>query len=182
MRFWKPIILTTLSFFAVATTILVTSCEKNPCDQVDCKNGGSCGHGLCKCPTGFEGPRCEAKSVARFIGTYGGFIECDNGAQVIDSAVIWEDPAMRNFVYVLLKSDYTATGKILHGYTTVNESTYAITIVNNDSDKANSVNYLKTWTVTLQGDNKLLIHTYERNETNTDDTLEHSCYFLGFKN
>jgi hypothetical protein len=181
MRFWKPVILTALSFFAIATTIVYTACEKNPCNHVDCLNGGSCGGGICRCPTGFEGTRCETKSVARFLGIYSGFTGCDNGAQTIDSAFITEDFANRNYVYVKLKSDYDATGKILHGFVSANESTYAIIITNNDSFKTGSIDYLRSWNVTLQDDKKLVINSYERNETNTDDTLVHTCYFLGFK-
>ena len=181
MRFWKPILLTTISFFAIVTTIVYSSCEKNPCNNIDCLNGGSCGHGVCRCPTGYEGPRCESKAAARFVGAYGGFKECDNGAAVIDSAFIWEDLAHINYVYVKLRSDYMNNGKTLHGYITSNEATYAITITNNDSAKAGSIDYLKVWTVTLQDDKKLVINSYERNQTFADDTLIHYCYFLGFK-
>jgi hypothetical protein len=169
------------SFVAIAGTVLYTSCEKNPCNHVNCLNGGSCNKGTCRCPTGYEGPQCETKAVSRFIGVYPGFTGCDAGAQVIDTAFITEDFSNFNYVYVRMKNDNLATGKILHGYVSSNESVYSIIITNNDSERAGSQDYLKTWSVTLQDDKKLVVSSYERNQTNTDDTFVHTCYFLGFK-
>lgn len=177
MRFWKPVVLTALSFFALATTIIYTACEKNPCNHVDCLNGGSCNGGACRCPTGFEGPRCENKSIQRFLGVYSGFTGCDNGAQTIDSAFITEDFATKNAVYIKLKSEYLASGKILHGYVSSSESAYTVIITNNDSSKAGYADYIKNWQVTLQDDKKLTINSYEFHS----DTMIHNCYFLGFK-
>jgi hypothetical protein len=184
MRFWKQILLTTLLFFTVATSIVITSCEQNPCNGISCLNGGSCASGVCRCPTGYENTRCQTKSAARFVGTYVGYLECNNGAQIYDTAIITEDPVI-NYVKVHLKSESKFNnGKILRGYISTNDATYRIVITNYDSVRPNAVYYLKTWDVTLQSNNKLNIHSYETEHLQTAngvDTTINKCYFLGFK-
>ncbi len=47
-------------------TVLYTSCKKkemNPCDNINCLNGGACNAGKCVCPTGFEGVYCQTAVV-----------------------------------------------------------------------------------------------------------------------
>lgn len=36
-----------------------SSCQKDPCSSVDCKNGGTCSDGTCECPEGFQGTDCS---------------------------------------------------------------------------------------------------------------------------
>jgi len=46
----------------LTVTLCFTACKKddpNPCDNVECQNGGSCDDGTCDCPTGFTGANCE---------------------------------------------------------------------------------------------------------------------------
>lgn len=44
--------------------LLFLSCEKSdPCDGVQCQNGGVCVSGNCDCPPGFTGARCETEKA-----------------------------------------------------------------------------------------------------------------------
>ena len=182
MKFWKPVLLTTLLFSAFATVIIATSCEKNPCNNVSCDNGGSCNNGVCRCPTGYENTQCQTKSVTRYLGTYAGYTTCNNSAQVIDSAYIYADTSnasMLNYVWVVYKS---ISPKVLHGYVRNNESTYTIVVPN-----VTATNYLKIYTISLESygnktNNKLSIQTYEKSNVVPNDTVVTTCSFIGFKN
>lgn len=173
MKFWKLGLLTTSIFSAFITILLYASCERNVCDNVTCFNGGSCNTGVCHCPTGYEDPQCQTKSVARYLGQYAGATTCNNGAYLIDSVLITADPNKINYVFVAQKS---LLPKVLHGYVSNNEATYSI-IVPSDS----TTNYLKIYTLTLQGDKVLSISTYLHDQTHPADTLVEKCNFLGSK-
>ena len=179
MKFWKPVLLSVSLLCALLTTIVYTACEKNPCNNVTCMNGGSCSNGACRCPTGWENTQCQNRTIDRYIGTYGGFSTCNNGAQTIDTAFITFDGGAINTVSVRLKS---LDPKILRGYASNNESSYSIIVTNNDSNAvAPYTSYLRTFTITLQSDSSLSIHTYERYITNIGDTVQNICSFLGHK-
>ncbi|SRR5690554_1106173 len=77
MKNWKISIITILCFFAIGSTVLLTSCEQDPCVDLDCKNGGTCSDGYCQCPVGFEGSECEIITASRFVGTYAGNVKCN---------------------------------------------------------------------------------------------------------
>lgn len=57
-----------------ACTLTFSSCDK--CKKVECKNGGTCDKGDCKCPTGTEGDFCETAWRDKFIGSYKGIRTC----------------------------------------------------------------------------------------------------------
>lgn len=48
-----------LFLFAMAFTITTFQSCKDPCDDIVCKNGGTCDEGDCNCVVGFSGARCE---------------------------------------------------------------------------------------------------------------------------
>lgn len=174
MRIWKSVLMTAALFSAFTATVLYTSCEKDPCVNVSCQNGGSCNGGACVCPTGFEGPTCESKTVTRFVGGYAGFTSCNNGAMVIDTVWIYANvPKNPAGVSVLQKLH---DDNLLVGTVNSNVSTYAITIP--DVVKAN---YYKKYNVTLQSDNKLTLDTYERDARVPGDTVINHCIFVGYK-
>ncbi len=50
--------------------LCLSSCREDPCDSIDCINGGSCVEGICDCPEGFEGVRCEILDQQQHFGTY----------------------------------------------------------------------------------------------------------------
>jgi len=57
--------------------LIVNSC-KNSCEDVECKNGGTCFDGTCNCPTGYSGSDCGTETRANFIGTYNVSESCPN--------------------------------------------------------------------------------------------------------
>jgi len=89
MKFWKSILLSVCSFLAVATTVTYTSCEKDACTDLTCRNGGACAEGFCRCKTGFEGTECELRVVTRFVGTYIGYNHCYNSPALIDTMDVY---------------------------------------------------------------------------------------------
>lgn len=46
-----------LSLF-VSTVSVFTACEKDPCEDITCLNGGVCINGECDCAEGYTGPDC----------------------------------------------------------------------------------------------------------------------------
>lgn len=76
MKNWKISLITILCFFAVSSMIVFSSCEQDPCMELDCKNDGVCSDGYCQCPVGFEGAECEIASSERFVGTFTGTVKC----------------------------------------------------------------------------------------------------------
>ena len=93
MKFWKSIFLSACAFIAVASTVTYTSCEKDSCNDLKCKNGGSCAEGFCRCKTGYDGAECELKVADRFIGVYKGLNHCN------------DDPALRDTLNVRMKTE-----------------------------------------------------------------------------
>ncbi len=177
MKFFKPVFITFLLFSAIVGTLIYSSCEKDACNNVVCYNGGSCGHGLCNCPTGFEGYQCQQKVIDRYVGTYYGYSLCNAGAQFFDTVVITADHVANNTLGIRVKSYFP---KVLHGYVQNNESTYSVIITNNDTAVTDSSFSYKTYTVTLQVDKQLSIHSYTHYK-NPSDTFFSSCSFLGSK-
>ncbi len=174
MKFIKSILLTAATFVAFTGVVLYSSCEKDPCSGVSCKNGGSCAMGACKCPSGFEGPTCSTQSIDRFKGVFAGYKQCNNGAQTIDTVFIIGDlPKKVANVLVTQKSEPSDQ---LSGTVFSTESTYSLTI----PDKVKT-NYYKKYHITLQSDNKLILDTYERDYTTPGDTAVNHCIFTGFK-
>lgn len=178
MKFWKQIALSLTLAGSVAGIAFLSSCEKNSCDGVICYNGGSCGHGVCTCPEGWEDPQCGTRTIARYVGVYAGFTTCDNGGPTIDTVRIVEGSQGISTVDVHFLS---IDPKVLHGYVENNESTYSITVTNNDSSKAGSKEYLRVFAISLQSDKTLKLHEYVHNITNVGDTDNHTCDFIGYK-
>lgn len=73
----KSTLLAVLAFFAISSTVLFSSCEQDPCVDLNCQNGGSCSDGFCQCPEGYEGAECEIKTASKFVGKYSGSLRCD---------------------------------------------------------------------------------------------------------
>ena len=55
----------------IALGLFVVGCEE-PCDKVDCQNGGVCDDGYCLCEDGYEGARCQDRVTTALEGKYSG--------------------------------------------------------------------------------------------------------------
>ena len=63
MKNIKPVLLGCLLTVIAFVSVVYTSCsKKDPCDGLNCINGGACNFGRCVCPVGFEGTYCEVSS------------------------------------------------------------------------------------------------------------------------
>ncbi len=91
MKLWKHTLITAVAFFGLSGAVLYSSCEKDSCLDLKCKNGGTCVEGYCRCPSGFEGTECEAQVATKFLGRYIGHFTCPQ--PVVDTIVIWLDEA-----------------------------------------------------------------------------------------
>lgn len=58
--------------------ITLFSCS-DPCEDVNCENGGVCDDGTCLCETGYSGARCELESRLSFLGEWSGTVNCSGG-------------------------------------------------------------------------------------------------------
>lgn len=61
------------------TGLGLTSCEVDPCSDVECGDNGTCVDGDCVCDAGYEGTDCDTESRAKFIGTYNVTEACTSG-------------------------------------------------------------------------------------------------------
>ncbi|MFK7972794.1 MAG: hypothetical protein AB8F95_20660 [Bacteroidia bacterium] len=61
-------------FFLIGMCICI-GCNVDPCEEIVCENGGTCTEGICECPEGFLGDKCERIDVTRLIGNYDGRYE-----------------------------------------------------------------------------------------------------------
>jgi hypothetical protein len=57
-----------LPSFIVLTSL--TSCQNDPCEAIECQNGGSCNEGVCECPEGYEGAFCQNLNSQQHFGEY----------------------------------------------------------------------------------------------------------------
>lgn len=93
MNFWKTTFLTVAALFSLCATVLLTSCEKDACTQLTCRNGGTCNEGFCRCQDGYSGAECELRAADRFLGTYIGYVDCTGAPKLVDTAYVWLDVA-----------------------------------------------------------------------------------------
>jgi hypothetical protein len=100
MTFWKSSLITALCFFAITTTVLYSSCEKDSCTDLVCKNGGACAEGFCRCQTGYEGTQCEIMAGTKFAGTFIGNYTCPATNPLLDTVDIWLSQAPNQMKYV----------------------------------------------------------------------------------
>jgi hypothetical protein len=90
MKVWKITFITMLAFFAVGSIVLYSSCERDACLDLKCRNGGACAEGYCRCKTGYEGAECEIMAADKFLGLYIGERTCV-GSPVPDTVLIFLD-------------------------------------------------------------------------------------------
>ena len=75
-----------------ALTLTQTSCNSDPCSGLICKNGGTCAKGICDCPAGYTGPKCDTAYSKQFVGTYPGTDAASAGSPAtLDTVIITAD-------------------------------------------------------------------------------------------
>jgi len=63
MNNFKTLLAMVVIASACCLAMVATSCHRDKCAGVSCRNGGACSGGQCKCPTGYSGKNCEFSSV-----------------------------------------------------------------------------------------------------------------------
>jgi hypothetical protein len=172
MKFRLHFIITIAICFVLLGAVIITSCEQDPCTNQNCLNGGSCGYGVCKCPTGFDGTYCQTRTIDRFIGAYAGYSKCNGGAFVIDSVFILAAPQLGPLSVKFVM--HTNPSDTLYGTAGINQSVYSLLI-----PVVTATNYSKEYTVTLQNNNSLVVQTYETNTINPLLPVVNNCVFNG---
>lgn len=66
-----------------ATTFTMTSCDEDPCKDVECGANGDCFDGACVCNQGFEGTNCDVTWANKFVGTWTAKDVCTDANNVI---------------------------------------------------------------------------------------------------
>ena len=80
-------------FSFLVSIFLFVSCG-DPCDDVNCDNGGSCDDGTCICLTGYTGDNCQTEIRSSYYGTWDVVYSCDNDPVDVQQgeAIITADP------------------------------------------------------------------------------------------
>jgi hypothetical protein len=66
----RSFLLTAFVVTAGFSAVTYTSCSEDKCKAIVCANGSACSDGICICPSGYEGPRCETVNRDRFKGIW----------------------------------------------------------------------------------------------------------------
>jgi hypothetical protein len=75
----RYVLLIAFLIVGVMSALVYTSCKKDKCVDVACKNLGACFDGNCTCLAGYEGSRCDTLSRKKFIYTWNGADSCTAG-------------------------------------------------------------------------------------------------------
>lgn len=81
MKVFRSVFFAAILSVSALGAVIYTACNKDKCHNVACLNGGSCDGGVCICPAGFEGSRCETESRNRFIANFNGGDSCGYGGE-----------------------------------------------------------------------------------------------------
>lgn len=85
MKLIRQIALATALTIGAFSVVTYTSCSKDNCKDVVCKNGGTCNStdGSCTCKTGYEGTDCGTLSRDKFVGSWSGVDNCSNPTSTV---------------------------------------------------------------------------------------------------
>jgi hypothetical protein len=72
MKSIRNVVFSALLTLGAFGTVFYTSCTKDACKDVVCKNGGTCVNGTCSCPYAFNGTNCETEVRSTYYNTYKG--------------------------------------------------------------------------------------------------------------
>jgi len=135
MKFWKQTLVTVTAFLGISSTVLYTSCVQDSCTSLQCKNGGSCADGFCRCPTGYDGTECENRITDRFVGSYPGATRCDDAPSILDTVDVYvlEEPVTLGLVR------RSNPGEVYQGFADGNRITIADRREGNEAWSANAI-------------------------------------------
>ncbi len=69
-----------------ATTFTMTSCDEDPCKDVECGANGACFEGACECNQGYQGTNCDVEWKTKYIGNYNTAETCVGSTDVSNFA------------------------------------------------------------------------------------------------
>ena len=161
-----------MAIIGVSSTLLYTSCEKDSCVDLACKNGGTCADNFCRCRTGYEGAECEIKLTSRFIGKWSGLYRCS-----IESVRDSLGPTMRDTLTIFQMGEPDRVGMVfkrmpkdtLQGTATTNEI-----LINNRNTSIGANSYLLTYNGNAL--NYVNIRTRDANVPSSQTTCTYTAY------
>lgn len=77
--------------------IILTGCS-DECDDVNCRNGGTCDDGVCACPAGYIGDECETEDRAKYLGSYSVSESCQSGNYSYQMTITTSGAGIQNIV------------------------------------------------------------------------------------
>ncbi len=111
MKRIKSTLISCLSAIALASSMLFTSCEADPCQELNCQNKASCSDGHCICAPGYEGAECDLLTADKFVGKYRGVERCDQFPYEVDNIEIFLSEAP-NVITLRMGAGNTFVGDI----------------------------------------------------------------------
>ncbi|MBS1587347.1 MAG: calcium-binding EGF-like domain-containing protein [Bacteroidetes bacterium] len=111
MKLIRQIALATALTIGAFSVVTYTSCSKDNCKSVVCKNGGTCNStdGSCSCATGYEGTDCATLSRDKFVGVYTGNEACTVGSDNYSITLTAASDALKLTLTNLYNQSFTAT-------------------------------------------------------------------------
>lgn len=102
MRSFRYIIFGILLSTGIFSAVLYSSCNKDACKGVTCINNGTCGGGVCNCPTGVGGTNCERIYRKSYANTYKGIARWDIIHNDPDNTLAFNVPNDTSFSHMTL--------------------------------------------------------------------------------
>jgi len=165
MKLWKHTLITAIAFFGITSTVLYTSCEKDSCADLKCRNGGSCAEGFCRCPVGYEGTECEIQAATKFLGRYIGHYTCPGNQPLVDTVDVWLEQYPNKVKLV----EHSSIADTLSGTVAGHDLTFST------ESNGNYRKYTKAEVV----NQKITVYTEEVYDVTTG--AKQTCSFIGFK-
>lgn len=123
----KNIIITAFSTLLLFSAAIYSGCTKtDPCDNITCKNGGTCVNGTCNCTGDYTGTYCETKTCEANHTAKVRFINKTGNSQTY--SVLWDGSVITTLQPGATSDYYTvAAGQHTLHFMIANSSTEACT-------------------------------------------------------
>lgn len=157
-----------LSAAAIALLLSFTACD--PCEDVNCQNGGTCNEGECLCISGYEGVDCETQTSLKYLGTHSATSECGTGPQAF-TCTVTQDPAAVDGIIFDNFSDLWSSGQVTADPIKATVDGITLTVAEQVVDNAtitatgiyNGTDFVMTVTFTEAGTSLTCTDTYNLN-------------------